>query len=389
MVESVDLWLENHLAFGDDSFGLFDAVSDENVPRMPNAKQYDDIFNLPIGQNKNADDDLFPESLTFDEEGKELLEIPLDLESWGSSTGSSVNTTLAQLPRNLEEDQAQQMMQSNVLVQNLSSSRNPRPDDFMEFRTPGFMPKEYMRAYPCMPAKMDDKVLKGSLALQQPTFGYVKQEPVVQQQQCDFSSQSKNFYSLQGSFSAPQFSAPWTGSSVDRHVVDYHVYPSNRRSARQPEDFLFQSQQSLSLDAGSKRGPLSSGAVKEESSKRAKTVKEESSPTKLSVSKALDSNDKDTSASSQQILLPVCKFLSKQTGAACRGKLNVVSHKRGHLACACSSRHQWVWCPLCCNCRDGETGEKNVRGCTIPTHWFERDAFDTGNRNHMNVHKSK
>mmetsp|Transcript_37485 Transcript_37485/g.118224 ORF Transcript_37485/g.118224 Transcript_37485/m.118224 type:complete len:99 (+) Transcript_37485:246-542(+) len=76
MVESVDLWLENHLAFGDDSFGLFDAVSDDNnATRMPNAKQFDDIFNMPIGQNKNGDEDLFPESLTFDEEGKELLEV--------------------------------------------------------------------------------------------------------------------------------------------------------------------------------------------------------------------------------------------------------------------------------------------------------------------------
>mmetsp|Transcript_37483 Transcript_37483/g.118202 ORF Transcript_37483/g.118202 Transcript_37483/m.118202 type:complete len:389 (+) Transcript_37483:246-1412(+) len=388
MVESVDLWLENHLAFGDDSFGLFDAVSDDNnATRMPNAKQFDDIFNMPIGQNKNGDEDLFPESLTFDEEGKELLEIPLDLESWGSSSGSSVNTTLAQLPRNIEEEQMKLLNQSSVAAA-MSSTRAPRPEEFMEFRTPSLMPKEFMRAYPCMPPKMEEKVFQSTMAQQQPTYGFVKHEPVLQQQ-CDFGTQSKNFFAMQSALSAPQFSSPWTAPSVDRHVVDYQVYPSNRRSGRQVEEFLFPSQQGGNLDVGSKRGLLNSSPMKEDSSKRAKTVKEDSSPVK-SVNKALDGSDnKDNNASSQQILLPVCKFLSKQTGAACRGKLNVVSHKRGHLACACSSRHQWVWCPLCCNCRDGETGDKNVRGCTIPTHWFERDAFDTGNRNHMNVHKSK
>ena len=90
-------------------------------------------------------------------------------------------------------------------------------------------------------------------------------------------------------------------------------------------------------------------------------------------------------------VLQCCKFTSKQTQQACKGQLTIVPHKRGHLAVSCSSRHQWVWCSLCCNCHAGAKGGNingRNRGCTVPTHWFERDAFDTGARNHMNVHKS-
>jgi len=90
-------------------------------------------------------------------------------------------------------------------------------------------------------------------------------------------------------------------------------------------------------------------------------------------------------------ILQCCKFTSKQTQQACKGQLTIVPHKRGHLAVSCSSRHQWVWCSLCCNCHAGAKGGNingRNRGCTVPTHWFERDAFDTGARNHMNVHKS-
>lgn len=90
-------------------------------------------------------------------------------------------------------------------------------------------------------------------------------------------------------------------------------------------------------------------------------------------------------------ILQCCKFTSKQTQQACKGQLTIVPHKRGHLAVSCSSRHQWVWCSLCCNCHAGAKGGNSNgrnRGCTVPTHWFERDAFDTGARNHMNVHKS-
>jgi hypothetical protein len=90
-------------------------------------------------------------------------------------------------------------------------------------------------------------------------------------------------------------------------------------------------------------------------------------------------------------ILQCCKFTSKQTQQACKGQLTIVPHKRGHLAVSCSSRHQWVWCSLCCNCHAGAKGgniDGRNRGCTVATHWFERDAFDTGARNHMNVHKS-
>ena len=41
---------------------------------------------------------------------------------------------------------------------------------------------------------------------------------------------------------------------------------------------------------------------------------------------------------------------------------------------------QWVWCRSCCNC--GGAGGA-LRGCGHKGHWFERDAFDTGRRNHM------
>jgi len=88
-------------------------------------------------------------------------------------------------------------------------------------------------------------------------------------------------------------------------------------------------------------------------------------------------------------ILQCCKFTSKQTQQACKGQLSIVTHKRGHLAVACSSRHQWVWCDLCCTCNSakGSNSDKRQRGCTVSTHWYERDAFDTGSRNHMNVHK--
>jgi hypothetical protein len=85
-------------------------------------------------------------------------------------------------------------------------------------------------------------------------------------------------------------------------------------------------------------------------------------------------------------LLACCKFTSKQTNEDCCGELIIVPHKRQHLACSCPSRHQWVWCSHCCTC---QTPEKSTRGCSVAAHWFERDSFDTGARNHMNVHKQK
>ncbi len=86
-------------------------------------------------------------------------------------------------------------------------------------------------------------------------------------------------------------------------------------------------------------------------------------------------------------ILQCCKFNSKQTQHACKGHLSIVTHKRGHLAVSCSTRHQWVWCPLCCNCNAGKGAVADgKRGCAVSTHWYERDAFDTGARNHMNTH---
>lgn len=97
----------------------------------------------------------------------------------------------------------------------------------------------------------------------------------------------------------------------------------------------------------------------------------------------------DSQLPSKKTILQCCKFTSKQTQQACKGELTIVPHKREHLAVSCSSRHQWVWCSMCCNCHsDGRGNGGRQRGCTVPTHWFERDAFDTGARNHMNVHKA-
>ena len=89
-------------------------------------------------------------------------------------------------------------------------------------------------------------------------------------------------------------------------------------------------------------------------------------------------------------ILQCCKFISKQTHQECTGSLSVVTHKRGHLTVSCSAKHQWVWCVLCCNCHNSKELNPGSQhpGCTNPSHWFERDAFDTGARNHMNVHKA-
>uniref|UniRef100_A0A7S0N3V9 Uncharacterized protein n=1 Tax=Cryptomonas curvata TaxID=233186 RepID=A0A7S0N3V9_9CRYP len=94
-------------------------------------------------------------------------------------------------------------------------------------------------------------------------------------------------------------------------------------------------------------------------------------------------------------LLRECKFVSKRSGRPCAGgdggggTLRLTGHKRGHLAVACSAGHQWVWCRLCCNCPmpTGDVAPAERRGCCHKGHWFERDAFDPGRRNHMrNAH---
>jgi len=93
----------------------------------------------------------------------------------------------------------------------------------------------------------------------------------------------------------------------------------------------------------------------------------------------------------QCYILSACKFFSKKNGSACSKEVHRVPHKRGHLTVACSDRHQWVWCPLCCDCeRPGrpDSGNHSAQGCRNVQHWFERDSFDTGVRNHMNsLHK--
>jgi len=90
-------------------------------------------------------------------------------------------------------------------------------------------------------------------------------------------------------------------------------------------------------------------------------------------------------------ILSCCKFFSKKNGSACSKEVHRVAHKRGHLTVACSDRHQWVWCPLCCDClKSGRSdgGNQSGQGCRNAQHWYERDSFDTGVRNHMNsLHK--
>jgi len=91
-------------------------------------------------------------------------------------------------------------------------------------------------------------------------------------------------------------------------------------------------------------------------------------------------------------ILSSCKFTSKYSKKRCGHSLSIVTHKRGHLAVSCASKHQWVWCALCCNCNEAIHGlhsDLQQRGCQKAQHWFERDAFDTGVRNHMKVHAQK
>jgi hypothetical protein len=94
-----------------------------------------------------------------------------------------------------------------------------------------------------------------------------------------------------------------------------------------------------------------------------------------------------TAGIGSSVLLSTCKFVSKRTCVECPDVPRSATHKRGYLACACSQGHQWVWCAKCCAC-PRPAGAKG-RGCNNAAHWFERDAFDTGRRNHMNRHQEK
>lgn len=86
------------------------------------------------------------------------------------------------------------------------------------------------------------------------------------------------------------------------------------------------------------------------------------------------------------LLLPVCKHVER-SGArkACRSQVSERGHKRGYVSVACKEGHQWVWCEHCCNCPTNR-GENKLKGCILPSHWMERDSFDTGKRNHMQCH---
>ena len=81
-----------------------------------------------------------------------------------------------------------------------------------------------------------------------------------------------------------------------------------------------------------------------------------------------------------------CKFVDRKTGArkVCISTVSRKKHRRGYCSIACSLGHTWVWCKHCCDC----ISEDGQLGCINAAHWFERDSFDTGRRNHMQRHVS-
>jgi len=81
-------------------------------------------------------------------------------------------------------------------------------------------------------------------------------------------------------------------------------------------------------------------------------------------------------------MLPRCKHVDRTAQQKqCTHALMIRKHKRGYLCVECEGAgHQWVWCEHCCGCGKG------VHGCSVASHWFERDSFDTGKRNHMQRH---
>lgn len=103
------------------------------------------------------------------------------------------------------------------------------------------------------------------------------------------------------------------------------------------------------------------------------------------VTKTARGSPKQLCCKNRDTILTRCKFSSKYSQEGCKEKLSIVTHKRGHFAVACGKKHQWVWCSHCCTCAKGP----GQRGCTVTTHWFERDAFDTGARNHLTTHRKQ
>mmetsp|Transcript_18734 Transcript_18734/g.51658 ORF Transcript_18734/g.51658 Transcript_18734/m.51658 type:complete len:206 (-) Transcript_18734:328-945(-) len=81
-----------------------------------------------------------------------------------------------------------------------------------------------------------------------------------------------------------------------------------------------------------------------------------------------------------------CKFVERRSGErkACKCVVTLKAHRRGYPSVACSVGHTWVWCKFCCTCQNHGDRE----GCLNAAHWFERDSYDTGSRNHMQRHKA-
>jgi len=106
-----------------------------------------------------------------------------------------------------------------------------------------------------------------------------------------------------------------------------------------------------------------------------------SSPLGASPSASFDGR---ASLAEHATILASCKHKSLSlNGAACGCSVQIREHKRAYLTVSCSAGHKYVWCSHCCDCRNSGPG------CTVSTHWMERDSFDTGKRNHMQRHTAR
>ncbi len=81
-----------------------------------------------------------------------------------------------------------------------------------------------------------------------------------------------------------------------------------------------------------------------------------------------------------------CKFVDRRTGErkSCGCAVARKKHRRGYASVSCTVGHTWVWCKHCCDCLN----DTDQQGCLNPQHWFERDSYDTGSRNHIQRHSS-
>jgi len=106
-----------------------------------------------------------------------------------------------------------------------------------------------------------------------------------------------------------------------------------------------------------------------------------SSPLGASPSASFDGR---ASLAEHATILGSCKHKSNSlNGTVCGCSVQIREHKRAYLTVACSAGHKYVWCSHCCDCRNSGPG------CTVSTHWMERDSFDTGKRNHMQRHTAR